>query len=1038
MARRERLFSLVTERCQHHPLVWVAGPPGAGKTVLIASYLTEHKPRSLWYHLDPGDADVAAFFHYLAQAGQAAAGRRRLRVPALTAEFLADVPGFARRFMRELWSKVPLPAMLVLDNYHELPMEASLHALLPVALAEFPPGATLVAISRDDPPTQLARDLAHNRVGHISWEDLRLTVEETQAIASSVPGMDQDRLQALHAQANGWVAGTVLMLERYQANEAWTAPRAADARAGVFSYFAAQVFVNMDERTQEVLLRTALLPWITEAMAAEVSGDTGAGRVLRELYRRGLFVDRRVDTQVAYQYHDLFREFLLEQCLVHFQGEAVMNLKRTAAGVAERSGHEETAIALYGEIQAWDDLSRVIRAMSEPWLAQGRFHTLQGSIARLPPNERDQRPWLLYWSGMSRLVFDPLGARVDLEAAYRQFERTDQDLAGLLLSASGVIESYYCGVDEMSPTIPWGDQLHRLLSQNKGFPSVAIQAQVMMNLLGLIFACPHHPLLRELERDVDRILPVLGDPASRLGVAAVFLYLPLWRGEFHRIRRLLDDLTPSLEGSALSPRSMVIWRVIEGNYAWNTGNWEQAREKLQEALSVIEMFGIHVFKPMVWGLQTYAALAAGDDQEAERLADCARTGTQFHQRLGLGQYSYYRAGIALMRGDHQSARDYVSRALDTMTHLGLPTFTSICRVGLAKVLVDLGETTTAREQLQLALESARLTGSRMIEAHCHLTMAQVLIKDGQVQEADASLREGLRVAQDLDCLTLDYWWRPKVMAELFAHALEAGIEVDFVRSVIRRRDLRAPARPSDQWPYPVHIHTLGPFGATIQDVALTYSGKAQRKPLELLKYLSATGAQGAHQDLIEEVLWPEADGEAAGQAFRATLHRLRKLLRLNDAVQCTDRYVLLDPSLVAMDHTAFEQKAQQVDRTDVAAHERVLGLYRGHFLQGESASWILPVRERLRARFLDLTERLGVLLEERGEAGDAVQTYLHALDVEPVAEGMCRRVMMIYGKLGRRAEAVGVYQQFSHALQTKLGVPPASETIALYHRIAKS
>ena len=1038
MARRERLYSLLTERCQHHPLVWVAGPPGAGKTALIASYLTEHKPRSLWYHLDPGDADVAAFFHYLAQAGQAAAGKRRLRVPALTAEFLADVPGYTRRFMRELWSKVPLPAVLVLDDYHDLPMEAGLHALLTVALAEFPPGASLIVISRNDPPSQLARDLAHGRVGHIGWEDLRLTFEETQAIASTVPGVDHDRLQMLHVQSNGWVAGMVLMLERYHANEAWTAPQPADARAGVFPYFAGQVLVNMDARTQEVLLRTALLPWITEAMAAEVSGHTGAGYVLRELYRRGLFVDRRADTQVAYQYHDLFREFLLEQCLVRFQGETLTNLKRTAAGVAERSGQEETAIALYAEIQAWDDLSRVICAMSETWLAQGRYHTLQGSIARLPPNERDQRPWLLYWSGMSRLVFDPLGARADLEAAYRQFERTDQDLAGLLLSASGVIESYYCAVDEMFPTIPWGDQLHRLLAQHQGFPSVAIQAQVMMNLLGLIFACPHHPLLQELERDVDRILSVLDDPASRLGVAAAFLYLPVWRGEFPRIRQLLDELTPSLQGSALSPRSLVTWRVIEGNYAWNTSNWEQAREKLQEALSVIETFGIHVFKPMVWGLQTYAALAAGDDQEAERLADCARTVTQSHQRLGLGQHSFYRAGIALMRGDHHSARDHASRALDTMILLGLPTFTSICHVGLAKILAEVGETTTAREQLHLALESARLTGSRMTEAYCHLTMGQVLMKDGQMEEAEASLREGLRIARDLDCLTLDYWWRPTVMTELFAHALEIGIEVEFVRSVIRRRGLRAPARPPEQWPYPVHIHTLGRFGTTIQDVALTYGGKAQRKPLELLKYLSTTGAQGAHQDLIEEVLWPEADGEAAGQAFRTTLHRLRKLLRLDDAVQCTDRYVVLDPSLVAMDHAVFEQTAQHVDRTDVAALERVVGLYRGHFLQGESAPWVLPVRERLRARFLDLTERVGVLLEEQGEVGDAAQTYLRALDVEPVAEGMCRRVMMIYGKLGRRAEAVGVYQRFSHALHTKLGVSPASETIALYHSIAKA
>ena len=38
--------------------------------------------------------------------------------------------------MRELWSKVPLPTVLVLDNYQELPIETSLHNVLPIALAE--------------------------------------------------------------------------------------------------------------------------------------------------------------------------------------------------------------------------------------------------------------------------------------------------------------------------------------------------------------------------------------------------------------------------------------------------------------------------------------------------------------------------------------------------------------------------------------------------------------------------------------------------------------------------------------------------------------------------------------------------------------------------------------------------------------------------------------------------------------------------------------------------------------------------------------
>lgn len=1038
--RRDRLFKAVKEHCKNYPLIWVAGPPGAGKTSLIASYLVEQKQRTLWYHVDPGDADLATFFHYLAQAAQAAAGRKHVRLPALTPEFMADVPGFTRRFMRELWAKVPAPAALVLDNYQDLPAEATLQALLPVALAEFPVGATLIVISREDAPTQhFARELTHNGVGQIRWEHLRLTLEETLSLASSVPGIDQDTVASLHAKANGWVAGTVLLLERMKANETRDTPPSSETKTEVFHYFAEQVFMGMDSRIREVLMRTALLPWVTGPMAEEVSDHPRAGLIVRDLYQRGLFVDQRVDAQVRYQYHDLFREFLLGQCHTHFERKQLQSIKRTAAQVAERHGQQDTAVTLYAETKSWDDLSRMICESAEKLLSQGRNQTLQRYISLFPQEERQHRPWLLYWSGISRLVFDPITARKDLEQAHHHFETAEQQaVAGLFLSCSGIIESCVCGADDMAPAIIWGDRLQQLLYQNKGFPSPTIEARVLTHLQGLMYAASHHPLLAELEDSVDRILSTLDDPASRCGVVATFVNLPLWRGDFRRVRQLLDQLIPYMGSPLVPPVTRLCWNVMEANYAWNVRSHDQANERLAQALAIAEEFGVLVYKPMILGISAYNALAAGDDKEGERLTHLLATIIQPHQQLGQGQCSFYRAGISLLRNDLSAALHHATSALNTTAPLCIPFITGNCRVGLAKVFVELGEFAKAREQLDAALEYARTMRTSTTEVHCLLTLAQIFFKEGQVTQGKESLREGLRIARLIDYVVLEYWWRPKVMAELLVYALEADIEIEYVRSVIRRRDLRAPSPELKHWPYPVKVATLGRFEVVIDDVLLTTTGKTQRKPLELLKYLCAAEAQGVHQDAIEEALWPDADGEAADQAFRTTLHRLRKLLRHDDAMRLSDGHVSLDPSLVSLDHVAFERMAQNIDRTDGPALERTLTLYHGHFLLGEIASWALPVRERLRARFLDLTERLGALLEERGETNEAAQKYLRALEVEPAAEVMCRRVMMTYVRLGRRSEAIGVYQRFSQALQTKLGVPPTSETVSLYHIITKT
>jgi LuxR family maltose regulon positive regulatory protein len=190
------------------------------------------------------------------------------------------------------------------------------------------------------------------------------------------------------------------------------------------------------------------------------------------------------------------------------------------------------------------------------------------------------------------------------------------------------------------------------------------------------------------------------------------------------------------------------------------------------------------------------------------------------------------------------------------------------------VLIELSQCEEARTRLGEALDLARAMRSPWLESMGLLTLAYAYLREGQVELVDTPLRTGLDIAGRHDLVVLDLWWRPKVMAELLAHALETEIEVDYVRSVIRRRGLRAPSAGIKHWPYPVKISTLGRFDIAIDDALLTATGKTQRKPLELLKYLCAAGAQGAHQDVIEEALWPEADGEAADQAFRTTLHRL--------------------------------------------------------------------------------------------------------------------------------------------------------------------
>src|SRR5262249_35283496 len=128
-------------------------------------------------------------------------------------------------------------------------------------------------------------------------------------------------------------------------------------------------------------------------------------------------------------------------------------------------------------------------------------------------------------------------------------------------------------------------------------------------------------------------------------------------------------------------------------------------------------------------------------------------------------------------------------------------------------------------------------------------------------------------------------WIPRVMARLCVRALDAGLEVDYVRELIRRRALVAdpPSTMSESWPWPIKIYTLGRFTVLKAGRPLSCPPKAPRRPLALLLAIIALGSQGVHEDRLIDALWPDAEGAAARFALTSAVHRLRRILGRDDA-----------------------------------------------------------------------------------------------------------------------------------------------------------
>jgi len=178
---RDRLYKQL-DKGREQSIIWVSGPPGSGKTTLVADYLDTWAPECVWYQVDPGDADVATFFYYMAGAlPEKSASQPETHLPLFTAEYQSNLPAFTRRYFRELFASLTVPFALVFDNYQDVPSQSRLHEVLRQGLQELPAGGCVIFISRRDPPTAMARFRANDRMQVLDPDDLKLTREESDA-----------------------------------------------------------------------------------------------------------------------------------------------------------------------------------------------------------------------------------------------------------------------------------------------------------------------------------------------------------------------------------------------------------------------------------------------------------------------------------------------------------------------------------------------------------------------------------------------------------------------------------------------------------------------------------------------------------------------------------------------------------------------------------------------------------------------------------------------------------------------------------------
>jgi len=236
----------------------------------------------------------------------------------------------------------------------------------------------------------------------------------------------------------------------------------------------------------------------------------------------------------------------------------------------------------------------------------------------------------------------------------------------------------------------------------------------------------------------------------------------------------------------------------------------------------------------------------------------------------------------------------------------------------------------------------------------------------------------------------------------------------------------------------VSVQLLGQYRIEVAGIEIRAGLRAKAR--ELLAFYLLHPA-GTTLDAAVEALWPEADPGRGSEWFWTALGNLRSRLRdatgekkLKVIEREGDRYrvePLFDVDLWRLEQALSLGAVEADDFGRTAAYDRVAATYTGDLLAGADWAWAETPRNDVRQRVLDVLVWLGDVRWASGDARGSWQALQRAVEVDPYAEQIYRRIMRLQSKLGRPDDAAATFRRLQARL-VEIDLEPTPESAKLH------
>ncbi|MEV8033473.1 LuxR C-terminal-related transcriptional regulator [Streptomyces sp. NPDC086182] len=385
--RRPRLVARLTEGVQG-PLTLVNGPAGAGKTLLVAHWIsTMGRPGDVaWLTVEHEDTGPGIFWTYVLESLR----RHGAAVPddIGSPSSPGDVDHSLLTRLAAWLSERADPVILVLDEFDRVGASAELADELQFVLRHAGGGLRLVIVSRTEPQLPLHRYRAAGAVAEVRGADLAFVPGETAALLSRHDiRLSDDSARSLTEWTGGWAAGLRLcILAAQHVDDPDTFIKNFEAgQSTLADFLLAEVLEAQSDETQDLLLRSSILEQIHPELANALTGRDDAEPILAGLQHANAFVEAIGHSW--YRLHPLFAEILRVHLRVRHPGMEP-ELRRRAARWLSDAGLLAEALPHAAGAGEWElAAGRFVDELAIGQLLTGLdAERLDGLFAAMPPD----------------------------------------------------------------------------------------------------------------------------------------------------------------------------------------------------------------------------------------------------------------------------------------------------------------------------------------------------------------------------------------------------------------------------------------------------------------------------------------------------------------------------------------------------------------------------------------------------------------------------------------------------------------------------